>query len=884
MRGLTLKLAWQECLASRVRLSLLALCLAAGVGGVAAVSSFTSQVGASLDANSRILFGGDVAVSDVRALEGIDRFTQQPGIKQHTLTSSMTAMAANPRSGEARLITVTAVDSAYPLLKDALKIEPADSMASGWSEGTVFVTRDLADLWQLRGAATLTIAGQLFRIRGLIIDDLTRGSSLFAMGPAVIMKRSDAATAGLLGKTSRFRETLTMVLDGHVDPRLFVRQVQDIIGRGSSLRVTAHTDRGRGAGQVLSNLRVFLSMIALSTYLLVCLGLATCLVEMIRSRRNDTAIYRVLGAPPRMPVRIMLIVIAVTCLVGSTIGVALGEWIRYAVLFPQLESLLPLPPAPFHWTQLPVIAPLWGLLVPLLAVWPEIKKLELLPPAQVLRSEEIAPSTGPSPDAPGTNTRAAWRSWQHLRKLVFPGAAIWLMLVPFVALSESTRDQPWIGVLVFAINIALFIAFRALLNFMMALATKARGHLPLPLELALGEMAARRLTAFLTMSLVGIGIFYVTLMALIQRDLARNLSADIDYAHKPNLYLLDVQRSQAEGVGQLLRRLTTDATALTDGNSSAGTGPELVQAPMVRARLLAVDGKETTSIIDSTEPGNDQSRGMRQREQNLTWRDRFEPAESLAEGLTADGSLWLPGDIAQVSLEQRFAERIGARLGSWLDFSVLGRPVRARVTSLRSVNWQSFRPNFFVVMHPQLMEGVPHQVLIGLHGGAAGTRSAVQSAVAKEFPNVSVIDATALIARAAGLARSVVGASALLAALLIVGALLILMGTMVATAKARLRGGAILRTLGASSSLLRRALLLEFVLLGAISGALGVCAAQATALVLVRQVLELSSSPSIGTGLLIWFLGAAATCASGYLATRAILRKGASVLLRESTS
>jgi putative ABC transport system permease protein len=836
-----------------------------GVGGVAAVTSFTSQVSASIDDNSRVLFGGDLAVSDVQTLADVAKYSQSPGVVAHTLTSTMTAMLQNGSSEDSRLVTVTAADIHYPLLPRSLQLDPPGQFGQIAQSNGVFLSRDLAQEWGLELGSTVRLAGHDLTVQGVIIDDLTRGASLFALGPAVLMQRADAQRLGLLGKTSRFRETLTLLVDA--DALALAEEFRKTAGPQSSIRITTKDDRDRGPARVLGNLSVFLSQVTLSTFLLVSLGLSTVLAEMIRSRRNDMAIYRVLGAPPRLPVLVMLSVIVATCALGALSGLVLGEILRAGALVPALEGLLPLDLAPFRWTQIPILVPLWGIAVPVLAVWPLLRRLEETPPAMVLRGpqeQENLPSTGTQKAKAPKNSRA--------QKALYGGVFGLLLLLPFVALSELTRERPWIGLVVFATNMVLFWLFHRILKACLQLANKATGRLPLAVELAIGELSARRLTSFLIMSLVGIGLFFITLMVLVQRDLAQSLNIDIATNDKPNLYFLDVQRSQADELSVTLKQLVASSQS-----------PEIVSSPMVRARLLSVDGKDTSRRPDlEDETSGSRSRDLRQREQNLTWRNDITTSERLRDRSTKRETLWEDGDHAQVSLEERFAERIGASLGSTLVFSVSGVPLKVRVTSLREVYWQSFRPNFFVVLHPELMTHVPHQVLMSIHASPAEQRRSIQNTITKSFPNVSVIDAAVLIDRAASIAKSVTDLSALLTGLLIVAGLTILTGTLVATAAARMRTAAILRTLGAKARMLRWGLLTEFLILGGASGALGVAAAQGVGVLVVRYVLELTPTLSISSVAVVWIAGTVVTCLTGYLTSRALSTRQPAAILRES--
>ena len=119
-----LTLIAQELFANRIRLAFLSLCLGVGFAGLSSVASYTNQIKDTLSINSRLLFGGDVSVSDIRAIENPERFTSDKDIQAFALISQMTAMATDPKSGLAQLVNVRGVDFQFPLLPESLKLQP----------------------------------------------------------------------------------------------------------------------------------------------------------------------------------------------------------------------------------------------------------------------------------------------------------------------------------------------------------------------------------------------------------------------------------------------------------------------------------------------------------------------------------------------------------------------------------------------------------------------------------------------------------------------------------------------------------------------------------------------------------------------------------------
>jgi putative ABC transport system permease protein len=166
---------------------------------------------------------------------------------------------------------------------------------------------------------------------------------------------------------------------------------------------------------------------------------------------------------------------------------------------------------------------------------------------------------------------------------------------------------------------------------------------------------------------------------------------------------------------------------LVDAGSTA-----VDQVPVVTARIARIDGRPVEELAGEAEDGG-RSRRMLTREQRLTWREELTPDNEIV-----DGALWSDPDTAEVSVEKRYAERLGIGVGSTIEFDVQGVPVTLRVTSIRTVEWQSFAINFFLVAEPGVLERAPALYLANARVPEEN-EGAVQDRLAAEFPSVTVL-------------------------------------------------------------------------------------------------------------------------------------------------
>lgn len=886
--SLALRLIFRELLSQRVRLAFYAACLALGVSAITAVSGFSAQVQETVRRNSRLLLGGDVEIQDVRIIPPalVNAARALPETRGLAIVDEVVAMA---RTAEAtpRLVSVHAVSGDFPSTKGSHVTSPAGVLDSaenlrssrpGGAEGTqgaepspggAVVDADLARSWNLKVGGDVEISGSRFRVVGLLEDELSRDFTSLALGPRIYVHRDDALKASLVSNTSRFRERVLLSIDPRVPPQKTVEALQQaaLLQNIRSPRISHHETNAGTTTRPLRNLAFFLAQVALSTLVLTGLGAASGLGEYLRTRLPDIARYRALGARPWLPTLVLLGVVATVAATGVVVGLLLGETLRISVLVPLVGDLLPLDLATDvvgAVAALDIAAATFGTLV-LLCV-PLLLRLQKTSPADVLRGER-EPAQG------GLSGRvAAW---------VAGGVA----LAALAALFVRHAPNPKAGLLLFATTVVLFVVFRAFAGALVTFFSKNETRLPPALRLSLAEISSRKETAVLSMALAGLSLFLTCLVQFVKDDLLTPLG-NTSAQGKPNLYLVDVQPSQKQGVVEALK--------------ARNGGADVYASPMVRARLAAVNGEQTEGRVTLGprplgEPDPvEESRRAREREQNLTYRFELGDGERVVKRLKGfeappvnaqdKAILWPSGSTprAEVSVEQRFAERAGLALGDTLSFDVQGVRVDAKITSLRSVSWQNWRPNFFMVMHPSLLEGAPQMNLVATHVATPEARQDVQRVLGENFPNVSVLDAAAIVRRVAELSTGVAEATRFLASLLLGASLLVLAAGVVATRASRMRHYAILRSLGARDKLLSQSLVLEFLWLGGVSGLAGVVAAAAVARFFATEFLEVDTSLS-WTPAAVLFLGAiAVNIFVGWVSCASVLRRKPAEVLRQS--
>jgi putative ABC transport system permease protein len=221
----------------------------------------------------------------------------------------------------------------------------------------------------------------------------------------------------------------------------------------------------------------------------------------------------------------------------------------------------------------------------------------------------------------------------------------------------------------------------------------------------------------------------------------------------------------------------------------------------------------------------------------------------------------------------------GINLNDTMRFRIGGQFIDARVVSLRSVEWDSFNVNFFVVFPPDVIETYPATWITSFH--LPPSQKPLLADLVRAYPSVTVLDVEAVLNKVREIVDRVIMAVRYVFLFTLMAGLVVLYAAIQATQDERLFEGAMLRTLGASKEIIRKGLLAEFAVLGLLAGLLAALAATVLGYVLGVYLFDLSFRPSVW----VWVLGIGGgvlgVSVAGLLGTRSVLLRPPLQSLRE---
>ncbi len=795
--------ARRESRGARGRLFFFTACLALGSMAVVGVAGLVRSVRSGIAAQSQELLGADLWISARSPLPaGLeeDLLARLPAGTRVAPVRLVQTMARAAEGGASRLVELKAVGAGFPFY-GALALEPAGRLDEVLGPESVVIAGELGAMLDVGVGDELALGSARFRVAALVFDEPGRLDPTFTAGPRVFAALAGFERMQLGGLGSRMTYGVLVGLPAGARASDWETAARNGVGSAFVranveeyvIRIDTHEEAQPQVRRAARRVERYLGLVALLSLILGGVGVAEIVRAWIGTRVASIGILRVLGFTPREVLWMYVGHVGALALVGSTLGAVVGSFLPLFV--PRLlPELLPSGVA-LGWEPFSILRGVGlGTLVALAFSLPALSSVWRVPPVRVLRHE-----AEPLPP----------------RRAVALGAGAALVAAVFAAAwiqSEELDQAAW-----FTAGSALLFGLFVLAARVLTCLARALPRTRLPAELAGAIAALARPGAGVlgAVAALGLGTLVVVALALVESRLAERLVGALP-SDGPSLFFLDLQTDQRADFERVL----------------AAEGASAVRVvPMATARLASIDGMDV-KLFDW--PGSRRGWALT-REQRLTWQAELTPDNRLVAG-----ELWSDPEHFEVSLEERYAEDIGAKLGTHLVFDMQGVPIELVVTSLRAVEWESFGINFFLVAEPGALEEAPHVLLAAAHV-APEREQRVQDALLAAVPNVTVIRVRSILAKVVRvLERSAVAVELLGAFTALVG-LAILAGVASLGALRRTREAALWKVLGLTRAGVARLFALEFALQGLVAGLLGAAGASVLTWAFFEHVLELGS-------------------------------------------
>lgn len=801
-------------------LRVLALAILIAVAAVTSVSFFTHRIHLALSQQANELLGADLNINSDHVIA--EHYFSKAKELELRVAQAQAFPSMAVTANDNQLAMLKAVDEPFPL-RGSVRIADAlfatDRIATGGpAVGTVWVEPRLLQSMKLGVGDELGLGASVFKIAAVVTGEPGRGGNLFSLAPRVMMNLADLPLTQLVQPASRVQYTLLVAGDAK-DVKLFKSYVEAQNELG--IRVQDINDAQPEIRSALTRAQQFLGLAALTSVILTGVAVALAARRYAQRHLDQCAILRCVGATQKSVTQIYTTQILSLGVIASVLGVLLG-FAAHILLIELLGAFagVNLPPP----SIIPALGGLATGMVTLVAFsLPPLLQLQNVPALRVLRRDLGALR------APG------WFAYVI-------GIAVLAVLMVWQARDVKLGIYMTGGTLVAMILLAL-IAW-GLLQSLRVVRGQAKGSW----LFGVSNLLRRRNASLLQIVAFGLGIMALLMLTIVRGDLldewAKTLPDDA-----PNRFIINIQPPQASEVEAFF-------------TSHGITKPELY--PMVRGRLVQVNHTNT----DATQFDGERAQRLIQRELNLTWTTQLPLGNKIS-----DGKWWTDSDADKpwLSVEQGIAKTLGIKVGDKLTFKVGGDEFTADVVSLREVNWDSFRANFFVIGTPGVLKSFPSTYMTSFYLNE--NRVTLLNELVNRFPNITVIDIAAIMTQVRDIIDRVTLAVEYVFLFTLAAGVMVLFAGIQSTHDERMLENAIVRTLGGNRKQIVNALMSEFAILGILAGVLASILATVLSYVIANSVLNMPFYFNAWMWIYGVVGGGVGVAVAGYLGSRSVVNR-----------
>ncbi|HZL45612.1 MAG TPA: FtsX-like permease family protein [Opitutaceae bacterium] len=798
-----LKMAWRDSRASRRRLALFSLSIVLGVAALVAIGSFRDNLRQAVAEQSKTLLGADLAVTSRQKLPAeASAFLDHLGGEQAREIAFSSMIVFPTRGGQTRIAQVRALEGSFPFYGEAVTV-PAEALKKLDAGDAAVLEDSLMAQFGLRigdpirvGEATFSVAAALQKIPG-------ESPAVAMLAPRVYIPLRALERTHLVQTGSLVRYRTYFKFAPGYDVEALVRDLRERF-RILQLGFDTVENRKRDLGRALDNVESFLNLVGFIALFLGAIGVASAMQVYVQQKVATVAVLRCLGATARRSFAVYLWQGLGLGLLGAGLGALLGLAAQL-VLPAMFRTFLPVDARVFISWRAVASGMGAGLVVCLLFTLLPLLSIRRVSPLRALR-------TGFGEPAPGRDP-LRW-ALSGLIGVAGLGCAWW----------QTNRWQRGLG---FAL--ALAATFGVLTGVARLLTWAARRWVPRRLPYVwrqgLANLYRPNNRTVLLLVALGLGTFLVLTLYLTRASLLGEFAGSTG-DDRPNLLFFDVQDDQLAGVDALLQ---------------AGGAPVRQEAPIVTMRISTLKGRPVEEWLRDRGPG----RGgwALRREYRCTYRGRLADTEKVVAGSFV-GRVIPGAEVVPISVEEGLAKELQVQIGDEITFDVQGVPIRTRVGSLRSVEWQRLQANFFVVFPEGVLEAAPKFFVVATRVRSPAHSAAMQQAVVRAYPNVSAIDLGLVLQTLDGIFSKVALVVRFMAMFVALTGVIVMAGAVLTGRFQRVQENVLLRTLGATRRQVQRIMFAEYSVLGLLAAVTGSLLAVGANWLLVHFVFETRFAPS----------------------------------------
>lgn len=822
--NLALRLLWRDSRSGELTILILALLIA--VTCSTAIALFSDRLQNTMSTQAAEFLAADLVITSPTAIPA----SWQDQARQLNLKQARTAEFSSVlmEHDEMLLAAIKSVSSAYPL-RGFLKMQTTEDGEEHEQHqppeaGTVWLEKRVLSALHVKIGDLITVGEKPLKIVGLVTYEPDKRGDFYSFSPRVMMNEADLAATSILQAGSHVHHFFQFSGDVNalaefkywIKPQLTPAQkLMDI-----------REDRPE-LGTALERAERYLGLSSIIVILIAGVAIAMATRRYTERHFNTTALLRCLGCKQREILWLYSCQFVILGLVTSIIGCLLG-WLAHQGLFYLLKNLLPKQLANPNPSAL-LFGLLLGFGVLLGFALPPLLRLKQVSPLRVLRRElEPLPTSG-------------WLLY---------GLALVLITLLIARYTQDLR----MTVTVVGVGVAVLLVLGWLIVGLLVLMNKLLASLPLVWRFALQGLIKNHRASISQLLAFSLTLTAMILSFVIRTDLIEDWQKAMPN-NAPNHFALNIFPEQQTSFKQELEQQQISGSQFY---------------PVVRGRLVAINNTPVQKFVSKDSQGE----GATHRELSLTWTPELPEDNKIIEG-----SWWSEMQTGQVSVEQKLAQSLKIKLNDELTFTIGSEQIKATVSSIRALQWNTMKPNFYMIFSPDTLNNYPYTFITSFY--LSPEQKTLLNTLVKQYPNTTVLEVDLILQQIKSILTQLTEAINYLLYFALLAGVMVLLAAVYASLDERIYEGALMRTLGANRFFLRKTQLLEFSVLGLMAGLLAVALSEAIRYALYSQIMHINYQPNFYLWAIVPVSGALLVGLAGYWGLRDVVNKSPLRVLRE---
>lgn len=719
-----LKFFWKDVKSDRSFNWFYVLCASLGIIGLLMVESFKVGIEDKISKNAKNFIASDLSIStrrdldpnEIKNIEGFladKKYAYAKWTETYSLISKVEEVLDKSTAAPlSKLADLNFVTPEFPFYGGVVLENKGRKGPGDWSvlheKPLVWMSRDLSWEMDLKVGDEVKIGEAIFILDGIITQDQFSSFRGFNLAPKIFISYNFLADTELIKYGSTATYSYSVKLPSDIPAKAVQKELRSIV-TDRAVKIVTPEESSQQIARSLNLLTDYLSLITLMTYLLSLVGLYYFTQHFLSKKLKTFSIYKAMGVKTSFLFKVnfthLVMLTSIAVIISTTIVILATPFLE--AFFSRLvgEELI------FKLSPISLVRILClSMGGSLLALGPLFWGAMQTPVSIIFQ------------DLPSELKR--------LKLYYFLPLVLYVTVLAVLLANSIKVGSLFLGAMAVIIAIAavFFKFFTVLLDKMSNKLSFVNRH------------AARTLSRYFTSSFT---IFICLLMGMTLTTFIFQLESSLreefvqaDSSRRPDLFMFDLQDTDAEEFEQIAKVEQWNLT---------------MYAPMVRARLIKINDQpmqkktveETDSNFETREEQN--AERIRNRGVNLSYRPKLSWAETVTDGVFNGEKCDPAAGLCEISLEQMYAKRLGAELGDKLTFEISGIEVEGKVTSLRTVKWTSFEPNFFILFQPGVLDDAPKTYLSSLKVKSLDEKRRVFSVMAENFPSVSMLEVSELV-------------------------------------------------------------------------------------------------------------------------------------------